>query len=918
MLVLVMVLGIALPGFAATSNFDAAVQKMVEFKVMEGFPGGELKPEADITRAQFATMIVRALGLEAEAQLLKGQTQFTDVPATHWASGYINLAVSKGIIKGMTATTFAPGANVTYVQALAMILRAMGFEIVEGPVWWLNYAMKGAELGISGFVANPTAAAPRGGVAQLIFNALEVPFVGGGSFKAILDPAPAVPQVVSVTANNLKQITVIFNQVVTKASAEAKANYKINNIALAANDTVALQADGKTVVITRDAVLANGTTYDFEVSGVKTVAGATMAKFEGQFTVVDNSVPEAVAVKVVGPRHLEVTFSEPISNMNAVALLVNNGAIGAINQGVKVGTDNTVLEVEIPTTLTEGTTYTLRVSGAQDYANFTMVPRNLTFTFVKDTTPPVATLKAATQETVTIQFNKPVKGLQKERFYHTFATWTALKIEDAEGNEITSAEIGNYYSEVKVFFSISGNNTSRPLPEGTNTLVILAGPTNAEIQDLWGNKLGQVSIPVSVTADRTAPVVNSVTATAENKVEIVFSKDVLNAGSANAANFEVKDKDGKAITTFTVGYSTANNVFKSTLTFSPKLAAGSYTLTLRNIKDTTLYENALGLQTFAFQITDLTAPGLTSVTKVGSAAPWTLYVMFDEAVATSGANSVLNKANYRINNISTELPGAVVLTMFDNKTVKMTGFTTDPGTQTLYVRNIADVAGNKLGLFDVLSMEIAPVSAPAPTAIKTVDLNKIEITVNQRLSSVTADSLRITSGGGTDTAAAASFVNNANGTATITATLKAARVLTSTADTTVLLEIVGTGVVSILGQPMAAVNYTGGTALPVTDGIAPRVAKIDFHSAGEIRIHFSENIKHQTVSELGLNGFSVVGGTLTRAALVTPGTSGTVIVLTGNDFTANTDVLYNEIAGIADDNNVKLKSFSWTVVLTNP
>ena len=45
-----------------------------------------------------ASAILLALGLEDAAESSKGQTMFDDVSAEHWANGYINLAVSQGII----------------------------------------------------------------------------------------------------------------------------------------------------------------------------------------------------------------------------------------------------------------------------------------------------------------------------------------------------------------------------------------------------------------------------------------------------------------------------------------------------------------------------------------------------------------------------------------------------------------------------------------------------------------------------------------------------------------------------------------------------------------------------------------------------------------------------------------------------
>ena len=79
------------------------------------------RPNAAITRAEMAEMLVRALGLGGAAKLLDGKSlPFTDVSASR---GYIAVAYAIGMTKGMTATTFAPGKTATRAQAAAMLVR---------------------------------------------------------------------------------------------------------------------------------------------------------------------------------------------------------------------------------------------------------------------------------------------------------------------------------------------------------------------------------------------------------------------------------------------------------------------------------------------------------------------------------------------------------------------------------------------------------------------------------------------------------------------------------------------------------------------------------------------------------------------------------------------------------------------------
>lgn len=79
------------------------------------------RPNAAITRAEMAEMLVRALGLSGAAKLLEDkELPFTDVTSRH---GYIAVAYAIGMTKGMTATTFAPDKTATRAQAAAMLVR---------------------------------------------------------------------------------------------------------------------------------------------------------------------------------------------------------------------------------------------------------------------------------------------------------------------------------------------------------------------------------------------------------------------------------------------------------------------------------------------------------------------------------------------------------------------------------------------------------------------------------------------------------------------------------------------------------------------------------------------------------------------------------------------------------------------------
>ncbi|OMF21093.1 hypothetical protein BK133_28885 [Paenibacillus sp. FSL H8-0548] len=91
--------------------------------IIDGLPDGRFYPENTITRAEFAALLVRALGLsEASA----GEP-FTDVTAANWYAGSVGTAQRAGLITGYEDGSFRPNASITREQMAVMIIRAISF-----------------------------------------------------------------------------------------------------------------------------------------------------------------------------------------------------------------------------------------------------------------------------------------------------------------------------------------------------------------------------------------------------------------------------------------------------------------------------------------------------------------------------------------------------------------------------------------------------------------------------------------------------------------------------------------------------------------------------------------------------------------------------------------------------------------------
>lgn len=99
----------------------AAVNDMGSRMIVEGTGNGLYSPNQEITRAEFASIIVRALGLKLE----NGSSPFADVSASSWYAGSIQTAYDYKLINGFKDGTFRPEDKITREQAMVILSKAM-------------------------------------------------------------------------------------------------------------------------------------------------------------------------------------------------------------------------------------------------------------------------------------------------------------------------------------------------------------------------------------------------------------------------------------------------------------------------------------------------------------------------------------------------------------------------------------------------------------------------------------------------------------------------------------------------------------------------------------------------------------------------------------------------------------------------
>lgn len=110
--------GLSFPDTAGHTN-QTAIEALAARGIINGMGDGTFGPDKTMTRAQFAAIVVRGLGLPQKAV-----TVFGDVKATDWHAPYVGTAYTYGIVNGRSADTFDPNGTITRQEAALMVARA--------------------------------------------------------------------------------------------------------------------------------------------------------------------------------------------------------------------------------------------------------------------------------------------------------------------------------------------------------------------------------------------------------------------------------------------------------------------------------------------------------------------------------------------------------------------------------------------------------------------------------------------------------------------------------------------------------------------------------------------------------------------------------------------------------------------------
>jgi chondroitin AC lyase len=100
-----------------------AIAQLIKAGIFSGYADGYFRPNQPITRAEFAVVIARVLGLDTSSNAGTGFADDAKIPA--WAKAAIEALRLKGLMDGQQNSMFVPGGNVTRAEAVNMLIKLL-------------------------------------------------------------------------------------------------------------------------------------------------------------------------------------------------------------------------------------------------------------------------------------------------------------------------------------------------------------------------------------------------------------------------------------------------------------------------------------------------------------------------------------------------------------------------------------------------------------------------------------------------------------------------------------------------------------------------------------------------------------------------------------------------------------------------
>ncbi|MDQ0872165.1 hypothetical protein QFZ77_000824 [Paenibacillus sp. V4I3] len=261
-----------LAGLDATVT--AKIDAMLAKKYFEGTADDSFGIKENMTRAQFAKVLVLVAGIKVDDTVKT--SSFDDVKADDkangWAIPFIEAAKTAGLVDGKTDKTFDPGANVTLGEFATALVKGLGIKPdTTGTPWYADAVKQAVEKKLLPEGTDGSKFATR---ADLVVGAFQADAAIQSVGKVSLSEAKAT---------GVQTVTVSFNKVVD--TTKATVSLKKGTVDVAT--TAKWSDDKKTATLTLTSVKISEGTYTATLGGVD---AATVAKASAEFTAQDEAV----------------------------------------------------------------------------------------------------------------------------------------------------------------------------------------------------------------------------------------------------------------------------------------------------------------------------------------------------------------------------------------------------------------------------------------------------------------------------------------------------------------------------------------------------------------------------------------------------------------------------------------------------
>lgn len=661
--------------FASVAFGDDALNTQQKFDVLKekgiftGYPDGTAGLDKEMTRAEFAKVLVGIMGLEP----IQGKASFKDknYKADKWPAPYVEAVYAAGLMEGKNTTKmiFDFNGKITVQEMAKVLVTAQKLEVPtetnnNASDWAKGYVQAAINAGLVDAKANPKANASRSQLVEVAYTiylsqqkpkvvsydvtesgkvvtfklannesvkveletplkantATEVKFTHNNYeyTESVTWAVTSATKVESATSTNLKEVDVVFDGKVDKASATDKNNYSVDANSKGIK-SIALLEDGKTarILLNESSKFTQGTTYKVVVKNVKNDSGSVVPQGEVSFTSADNTLPTVTEVKALGTKVIKVTFSEPVIAPTSNNFKLDDKAfVGSATQGAN---QREVILRDYTGTIAVGA-HKLTTSLVEDYAGLKSLADTKEFTVAVDSEGPKVTEISATLEKVTVTFDEEIDpaSVTNESFY-----W---KSGDSKKTGKATQIAANVY---EVDF------TANRLPGYETTLFV-------EVKDYSGNANAVKEHKVTASVDLVQPRVVEVSygTTYANQLTVRFDKAV-DAGDRKYFTIK-KGDDVIPVREVTPAAGGDNKVFN--VSFYSTLANGTYNIKIAGVQDKTALKNTLVEYNGTFVASDTNAPLLKGVVDANNTTR-KVTLNFDRELDLA---SLGNAANYYI------------------------------------------------------------------------------------------------------------------------------------------------------------------------------------------------------------------------------------------------------------------------------